>query len=164
MKLLNILFKVNKQFDDVVKILNNVQLFENLSLYDLESLSEVIQIKEFPENKIIFNQNDEADGLWIIAQGVLKIFLTTPEDKEIELSQLVDYNYFGEMALIQNIKRTASVKTVTACRLYFLSKENFEKLLRKNLKTTNKILYNIARMLSRRLQESNIKYLTKIDN
>ncbi|HOK40917.1 MAG TPA: cyclic nucleotide-binding domain-containing protein [bacterium] len=161
MKIIDLLFKINKQNDTIVQCLNNVQLFENLSLYDLENLAEVITVKKFPENAIIFKQNDEADGLWIIEKGILKIYMEIEEGKEIELTQLVDYNYFGEMALIQNAKRSASVKTIIPSTLYFLSKENFEKLIRKNLKTANKILYNISRMLSKRLQESNIKFLSK---
>lgn len=161
MKLVGLFFKANKTSDHVVKILNYVQLFENLSLYDLENLADVILEKELPQDHIVFRENDEADGLWIIEKGVLKIYKISAEDKEIELAQLVDYNYFGEMALIENIKRSASVKTKTPAKLLFLSKDNFEKLLRKNLKTTNKILYNISRMLSKRLRESNVKFLSK---
>jgi CRP/FNR family transcriptional regulator, cyclic AMP receptor protein len=162
MKILDILFRVSQTNDNIIQVLNNVQLFENLSLYDLENLSKVIDVHNFPENHILFKENEMADGLWIIAKGILKIYKNTVEGKEIEIAKLIDNNYFGEMGIIQSDKRTASVKTISESNLYFLSKENFENLLRRNLKTANKILYNISRMLSQRLSESNVRYITKI--
>ncbi|HPP86255.1 MAG TPA: cyclic nucleotide-binding domain-containing protein [bacterium] len=161
MNFFKILFKTKPADDETVVSLSKVQLFDNLSLNDLEELSLEIEEKNIDKDAIIFKENDESDGMYIIKNGGVNIVKQNDKGEEIVIVTLGNYDYFGEMSLIDNIKRTATVKTIIPTTLYFLSKENFNKMLKKNKNTTIKILFNLSRTLSRRLELTTKNFIFK---
>ena len=152
MNFFKILFSVKPTDDEIVINLSRVLLFDNLSLRDLEELSLEIEVKRLDKDAVIFSENDESDGMYIIQQGGVNILKKDKTGNEIVIATLGNFDYFGEMSLIDNIKRTATVKTIVPSVAYFLSKSNFHLMLKKNKFTTIKILFNLSRTLSRRLE------------
>ncbi|HPN31063.1 MAG TPA: cyclic nucleotide-binding domain-containing protein [bacterium] len=147
--------------DETVITLSKVQLFDNLSLHDLEELSLEIKELSYEQNSIVFSENDESDGMYIIKSGGVNITKKNDAGKEFVITTLGELNYFGEMSLIDNIKRTATVKTIIPTSAYFLSKIHFNAMLKKNKTTTIKILFNLSRTLSRRLELTTKNYIFK---
>lgn len=141
------LFSVRPVMDDeVMSVLSETRLFDNLSLADLERLSEVIEMREYEAGEVLFQQGDHGDGMYIIANGTVEIRLG---EKKIAL--LHEREFFGEIALIdESGRRTATVMAHNACRCLFLSREHFEQLMVSHV-TAAKILYQLCRVLSKRL-------------
>jgi len=147
--------------DETVVTLSKVQLFDNLSLHDLEELSLEIKELQFDKDAIIFRENDESDGMYIIKTGGVNILKRNESGADIVVTTLGELNYFGEMSLIDNIKRTATIKTIIPTVVYYLDKQHFHSMLKKNKTTTIKILFNICRTLSRRLELTTKSYIFK---
>ena len=155
------LFSTKPADDETVISLSKVQLFDNLSLNDLEELSVEIEELSFDKDSIVFKEGDETNGMFIIKEGGVNITKQNEQGKEIIIITLGNHDYFGEMSLIDNIRRTATVKTVIPTVVYFLSKQNFNKMLKKNKNTTIKILFNLSRTLSRRLELTTKNFIFK---
>lgn len=140
--------------DHLLTVLGETRLFENLSLADLEELAERIETRTCAAGEVIFRAGAAGDGLYIIDRGGIEVFLETDQG-ERRLASLHDREYFGEMALIdESGRRTASARARSETVLLFLSRDDFENLLASSHVTAARILYQLCRVLSRRLAQT----------
>ena len=75
----------------------------------------------------IFRKGDKGDNLYIISKGIVEI---VSEDESNVYSTLTEGSFFGEIALIKDITRTATARAASFCDLYYLEKTTFELLLK----------------------------------
>jgi CRP/FNR family cyclic AMP-dependent transcriptional regulator len=96
---------------------------------------------------------DATDSLYIVLSGRLKVMMSDAEGKEVILSILGPGEFFGEMGLIDDAPRSASVVTLEPCELLYLSKRDFKKCLAENFEMAMAVM----RGLVRRLREADRK-------
>lgn len=104
----------------------------------------------------IIRQGSEGDGMYLIESGTVEI-LREENGEEIHLADLSEEDFIGEMSLIDQQPRSASVRAKTDCALLHLSRTNFMHMLSKNHTTALKVTFNIARQLTTRLRQTNLK-------
>ncbi len=116
--------------------------------------------KTFDEGKIIFHEGEEGDRMYIIEEGTVRISKHIG-GKEYTLAVLPKGEFFGEMALVSRIKRSATATAADTVRLLEFDRQGFLGMIEKNAK----IALNIIDKLSRRLQQANqqIQYLKQKD-
>ncbi|MBW1742162.1 MAG: cyclic nucleotide-binding domain-containing protein [Deltaproteobacteria bacterium] len=102
-------------------------LFPTLSEDDVRKISSEIQ--DFAPDQPIFSEGDPGDGAYFILDGNVKVVSTSAEFKEVILGQLGEGEIFGEMSLIDEKPRSASIVTLTPCKLAYVGKEAFNKFL-----------------------------------
>jgi len=100
----------------------------------------------------IFEEGDSGDQMFIIQDGQVRITKKIG-GREHTYAVLGKGDFFGEMAIVTNVKRTATVKAVSQCRLLCFNREGFLSMINKN----PKIALNIIDKLCRRLQNSNMQ-------
>lgn len=127
---------INKEkITDIIgisKILMNIQMFSFLSSSQINSLILKLQSANFNKDEVIFKQNDPGDKFYIIQDG--EILIQHSEDGKITVEKtLFKGDYFGEIALIKNISRTASVISISQSRTFYLTKQNFYDVIKDNL-------------------------------
>lgn len=106
-----------------VLVLRQVELFKDLPGEVLLSIAEETKTLSFKKNDVIFLENTLPDGLYIIVSGKINIIR-----QEKVLNTLGEYQYFGELALIDNSVRTASAIAETDCECLFLDKSTFDRI------------------------------------
>jgi CRP-like cAMP-binding protein len=114
------------------------------------------QIKKYQQGDIIFTENSACDGMYIVDSGRVRVFKTIRTGKtlkEVELCILGSKAMFGEMAMIDESKRSASVQALepTACTI--ISKTIFED----QLSRIPPWMVNMIKILVSRLRETNEK-------
>jgi len=92
-----------------VKYLDRVDLFDGLSDEQAEVLKGRSRIRSFAPNTIVVNEGDDGSSLFVVQSGSLKVFLTDNVGREVTLSLLDPGDYFGELALLDDAPRSASV-------------------------------------------------------
>lgn len=110
--------------------------------------------KKFKTNDIIFSENSESDGMYIIESGKVRVFTHASSDSgsvEVELCILGPNSMFGEMALIDNGKRSATVQAVEETTCTVITKKMFED----QLERIPSWMVNMIRILVIRLRETN---------
>lgn len=105
-------------------VLREVALFDKLSDEALMALAEKTNLIEMIPGDIIFQQGDLPDGLYIVISGAVNV--TSGEDT---LAQLKEYDFFGEVALLNYGKRLATVTSVQEGTLLFLGISFFNDLM-----------------------------------
>ena len=142
-----------------IDLLRNIPLFRTLTLEYLYNIASKVEELEYEDDEVVFNINDEGDALYIIQSGTVHVLEPAEFQKnEIVLAELKCGDYFGEMALLTDDRRSASIRTSSPSTLLRLSKNDFQKLI-----DSNPALYiPIAYVLSQRLKEGNLKRKTEL--
>ena len=106
--------------------------------------------KVLPSDQIVFRENEEGDQMFIIQEGKVQISRQIA-GKATPIAVLEKGEFFGEMAIVNRIKRTASATTLEPTTLLAFDRVGLEQMIEKN----PKIALSIIDKLCRRLQNAN---------
>ena len=123
----------------------------------------VRQVKKFAKGDIIFSENSPCDGMYIIDSGRVRVFKTMgtgADKKEIDLCILGQKAMFGEMGMIDESPRSASVQALETVACTVITKQIFEDQLGK----IPPWMVNMIRILVSRLRETNEKLKSIIED
>src|SRR2546421_620414 len=104
-------------------------------------------------NTTIMSSGDATDSLYIVLSGRLKVMMSDSEGKEVILAILDPGEFFGEMGLIDDEPRSASVVTIEPCELLSIAKRDFKRVLTEN----SDMAMAVMRGLVRRLRQADRK-------
>lgn len=133
-------------------MLKQIEIFSGLSDQELDALAGVCVTRSYAKNTIIINENDFADSLYIIDSGKVKVYCSDKSGKEFIMNTMEAGEYFGELALLDDDKRSASVRTMDKSNFSIIYKEDFNRLMDEHP--------NIARTLIRNLTKR-VRILTE---
>ena len=136
-------------------------LFAGLNKEDFAALAAHALDKLYPPHVLLAQESGPGDSLYVILSGSVKVYVSHENGDEVILAFLGPGEVFGEMALVDNHRRSASVMTVEPCRLLSVSKTAFRECLAKN----PDIAFNLIKTLSGRIRllNDNIKSLALLD-
>ena len=145
----------------MVAILRNVPIFNNLLDDELEAVKKCTVTRNFPKNSIIINEGDSSDSLYIIVKGRVTVYLSDENGKEVILNSQGEGDYFGELALVDDDKRSASVVTAEKSTFLVISKSDFKKVLT----SQPELAFNLIRGLTHRVRHltDNVRSLALLD-
>jgi CRP/FNR family cyclic AMP-dependent transcriptional regulator len=109
-----------------------IPLFQGLPQESIDQLLSGGVRRTYPRNSVIINEGDEATSLYIVLSGRLKVYRADADGKEFILDTLSEGDHFGELALVDDEPRSASVATLEPCKLLVLSKAAFHESLARN--------------------------------
>lgn len=111
--------------------LKDLPFFRQVDEAVLGEIREMFATERSPEDRTIIYEGDPGDKFYIIVRGRViceKLAQKGPEDRPVLLD---DGDYFGEVALLRAVPRTASVRTMTPCVFLTLSNEQFHEVLKR---------------------------------
>jgi CRP/FNR family cyclic AMP-dependent transcriptional regulator len=142
-------------------ILKTVPLFSSLSDEQLRMLQPCLQQRSYPRNSFILRAGEETDALYIILSGRIKVLIPDEQGREVILATMGPNEFFGEMGLLDDQTRSASVETLEACQMLRFSKSGFIACLKDNFDLAMIIIKNLVARL--RAADRKIESLALID-
>ncbi len=110
--------------------LKKVPLFEAVELAFLEEIAPLFVTESYPTGKTIIQEGDPGDKFYIIVRG--KVEVTKDVDgRSAQLAVLSDGDFFGEIALLRDVARTATITALTPTMFITLSRESFRHIVDK---------------------------------
>ena len=128
--------------DTKVDSLRRSPLFENLSKDELEYLAKATEDLEVPEGKVLCREGEPAMEFFVIIDGEVEV---TRGGRR--LSTLRDGEFFGEIALFEDMPRTATVTATTPLRFFVLTRQSFWSMVDHMPQVERKILRALAKRL-----------------
>jgi CRP/FNR family cyclic AMP-dependent transcriptional regulator len=125
-------------------MLDQVEIFHGLSREELAALDASSSSESYSKNTVVIQENEPADALYVIESGRVKVYCSDKNGKEFIMNSLGVGDYFGELALLDDSARSASVRTVEPCQFRIVKKEDFSKVLTDNPGITQQLLGNLA--------------------
>ena len=139
--------------EQIVTVLEKVPLFEGLSRKDLEKIARLVRGRTVGPAELVFKEGDPGDKFFIVQSGSVEI-LTDKAGSEPDLLAVKRAgDAFGEMALLTDAPRSATVRAVEQTNLLVVSRDQFEQLLGGDTLATR-----VMRSLAKSLRSLNIRF------
>lgn len=143
-----------------ISMLREIKLLQPLKDSELSQVLQLGRMSHFEAHSNIVIEGELSWGLYLIMDGIVGIFKTNKLTGEnYDIGQLRKGNFFGEMSLIDNNPRSATVKALTACDLLYISKEAFQALLNHSPATKVRFFESCVKHLVTRLRELDDNYV-----
>ncbi|MFH1762253.1 MAG: cyclic nucleotide-binding domain-containing protein [bacterium] len=136
---------VNIDKNKIKAILGTVPLFAELSESETDNLCENIRVENYPAQTTVITQGEIGEKFYIIASGSAGVYIEHESGMETAEAILNTGDSFGEVALLDDIPRTASVRSLKPLTLLSLHKKYF-KSFASNLESEGKNITDIIRM------------------
>jgi signal transduction histidine kinase len=138
--------------------LESSKLFSSLSGQELTRLIEVAREIRFAPKQQIFQEGDKGDGLYVVKQGAVLVSSSLADEERKILSRLGPGELFGEMAVLDDEPRSATVTAELDTVVYFIPREELLQMLEHN----PSLAIKLVREISRRLREFNRHYIQEV--
>jgi CRP-like cAMP-binding protein len=136
---------------EALESLRAIPLFSRVSDEDLEDIASHLIERRFPKNSTVVEEGLPGDYMYVIREGRVKVTKASDDGREKIMNFLETGSFFGDMALLANDVRSASVKTLEPARLLALSRRDFIDLLRQS----PDLALAVIEELTNRLRETN---------
>jgi CRP-like cAMP-binding protein len=135
-----------------------IHLFAGLRSEALHLVAQVAVEETHPVGTVVFKHGDVGEKLYVIIEGRVRITREVQGMGEEALAIVGPGDVFGEMALLDDAPRSATARVHERCRLLAIHRDAFEDLLFVHKDLAYEVLWNVVRMLTRRLRETNDRF------
>ncbi len=130
-----------------ILFLRSVPLFADIDGNDLQWINEITREKKFKAGQTVFRENDVGDSLYIIINGSVRVL---KGEKQVILQILEERETFGEMSILDQEPRSATVEVQKDATLLAIKRDDFQRLLL----ARPQLAFSLFRTISRRLREA----------
>jgi CRP/FNR family cyclic AMP-dependent transcriptional regulator len=134
---------------NVTELFSKVPLFEGLPPAERLSLARAATLKTYRRGEMIVREGHPGESFFVIVHGRVAVTILSPDGREVVLNTLGEGDHFGEMALLDDSPRSASVVAQEKSDLAILSRAVFLDLLRSNFPLTRALLASFSQRLRR---------------
>ena len=125
--------------------LRQIPLFAKVGESDLRNIERLLIERRFPKHKTIVEEGLPGDYMYVIREGRVKVTKLSGDGREKILEFLEAGDFFGEMSLLDNAERSASVKALSATRILALSRHDFLAELRRSPDLAMAVIQELTR-------------------
>ncbi len=118
--------------------------FSDLGEDALTAIRHHVNTRTYPKNTIIINEGDHTSSLYVILSGKLKVFVSDDSGKELILNIHGPGEYIGELSVLDDQPRSASVVTLEKSKLLVMSKDQFRDCIKQHPDLAINLLRQIA--------------------
>jgi CRP-like cAMP-binding protein len=136
---------------EALESLRSIPLFSRVNDSDLEEIASHLIERRFPKHTTVIEEGLAGDYMYVIQDGRVKVTKASEDGREKIMNFLEAGSFFGDMAILDNETRSASVKTLEPSRLLALSRRDFMELLRQS----PDLALAVIEELTHRLRETN---------
>jgi CRP/FNR family cyclic AMP-dependent transcriptional regulator len=144
---------------DLFDALSSNQIFKGLDNEEVKEIALTCSEKNYPNGAVIFTETSSDCGMYILVSGQVDIQMNIGIDTELATVKVIhEGEVFGELSLVDRAPRSAAAKAAGDSKTYHLNADKFDELVAKNSRIGFVVMKNIAKIVSSRLRETNIKY------
>ena len=140
-------------FDRIENIIKEISFFEDFNDNEVYFFSKQLSLRAVPKDTILFGEGEIGDYLFFIVEGSVEVRLASVHAKSV----IATYGFgqcVGEMSLLDDYARSATVEVIEPSELLILTKINMERIVKENPTIGVKIYKSLAKNLSLRLRGS----------
>ncbi|MBI5200187.1 MAG: cyclic nucleotide-binding domain-containing protein [Elusimicrobia bacterium] len=147
-------FFIDANFAKKKAFLKSLSLFQDLSGRDIGHILAALHTKVYHEGEVLFVEGDPGQALFIIESGRVELSKIDPQGRQQRLITLGPGDFFGEMALLEQLPRSASATSLEKSTIHLLNRRKMEDLLHHHPLIGVSIMRHLAQLLSARLRRA----------
>jgi CRP/FNR family transcriptional regulator, cyclic AMP receptor protein len=137
--------------DEAVGLLSGVPVFETLDTRELGRIAQLAVPRRFDAGQVVFREGDASDTCYIVKVGHARAIREHPDGRSITLATFGPGDFFGELAMFDDERRSATIEAVDALGAFAILGPDMRRLMRDN----NEITVKLVTALGRRLRAAN---------
>jgi CRP/FNR family transcriptional regulator len=137
--------------EDTIALLARVPTFEALGPQELAHVAEVAVPRRFEPGRVIFREGDESDTCYVVRNGHARAIREHADGRTIALSTFGPGSIFGELAMFESERRSATVETLDGMEAVAILGADMRRLMREHVE----IALGVVTSLGRRLRAAN---------
>ncbi len=138
----------------IINFLFNIPMFDALRGDELSIVAKHMNFIDLGKNEILFKEGERGDYVAFVVEGSLDVLKAAGGGEYVVLVSLPKGRSIGEMSVIDDFPRSATVRARDGATLVILTRKGFELVLEKHPQVGVKILKGIARLLSQNLRQT----------
>ncbi|SHK50687.1 Cyclic nucleotide-binding domain-containing protein [Desulfatibacillum alkenivorans DSM 16219] len=139
---------------DILECLSVIPMFEDLTHEQMLAVSKQTLLLTVEAGETVFREGDKGDFVCFVAEGLLAVVKSLEGGKFAELTSLPQGSSIGEMAVIDDFPRSATVIARKPSQLITMTRSQFHRVVTENPEIGIKLLKGIARVLSMNLRKT----------
>lgn len=132
-----------------METLKKIPLFASLNFKEMAQVLEVAQVRNIEKGVEIIREGSTGEDMYIILKGKVDIIAGGHK-----VAELKPGNFFGEMSLIDRSPRSATVKTITDCKMLRITRSEFFPLLKREARIGLKVFWSFLQNMNKRLRDN----------
>ncbi|HTR82031.1 MAG TPA: cyclic nucleotide-binding domain-containing protein [Bacteroidota bacterium] len=136
-------------------MLSKIPVFEGLKTSELRQVAGIVHRRQYVAGEYVFYQGDPGLGMYVVEQGEVSVLLIGSDGSKKELAVLKDGDFFGELSLLDESPRSASVIALADANLIGFFRPDLFEIMEKAPGTGLKIVLKVAEMIGERLRNTN---------
>lgn len=135
---------------DKIEFLKKVPIFSELTTKELDRLAQVAHRRSYTKDQLILIEAEAGQTLFVLMSGQVKISRVDDQGREVVLAVMASGDFFGELALIDGLSRSANVTVLQNSEMLLINRDDFLQLLRE----CPSIAINLLKILAGRIRKS----------
>lgn len=124
----------------MIEILKSVPFFGQLADADIRAVADKVIMEYYPAGHVLFSEGDPGDKMYVIKTGAVQVVRGGAIIAELSHGQ-----FFGEMALVSDEPRNATIKVTSDVEVLVLKKDDFRHLIAENAAIASTISYEVVK-------------------
>ncbi|MCB2181735.1 MAG: cyclic nucleotide-binding domain-containing protein [Desulfobulbaceae bacterium] len=147
-----------ESFDRIEHILSELPFFEDFSSKELGFFSKNLSLRSVSADSLLFKEGDVGDYLFFVVNGFVEVKIESQHSSQLVLAKFGPGSSIGEMSLIDDYPRSASIRVSEPSELLLLSRKRLDRICNEDPVVGMKFLKSLARTLSYRLRRANGRF------
>lgn len=141
--------------------IGNISIFAGLKEDELQAIEALAQTRHMGRGSVVIQEGDSSSSLYLLLDGRVKVYVSDSEGKEFILDTLEPGDYFGELSLLDEEERSASVMATEKCSFSVIRRQDFVELLQTYPSIGHKLVVNLVQRI--RILNESVKSLALKD-
>jgi len=150
-------FKAKIKPASMEEMLSKIPVFEKLEVKELRQIATIVHRRQYSKGEYVFYQGDPGLGMYVVEKGKVGI-VVGDNGSQKEVTELGDGDFFGEISLLDESPRSASIIVKEDSHLIGFFRPDLFELIERTPKTGLKIIVKLAEMIGERLRHMNSEF------
>lgn len=124
--------KSDDQRQRLAEAVKNILLFRSLDKEQMQDVLDAMFERKIAENELVIKQGDDGDNFYVIQDGIFNVYVGETEEDQKHIFAYENSGSFGELALLYNMPRAATVKAVTPGSVWAMDRHTFRRIILKS--------------------------------
>lgn len=142
---------------EIQRVLKGAQLFRNFTDTGLQIVASIAQQKQVPAGTPLFVENMIGDGLYVIAEGRIRLSVRGPSGQDVTLTTLGPHESLGEAALLRSGPRLCSATAEVPSTVIEISRRDMAMLQRTKPQACLKLMMGVVDLIGERLRNADVE-------
>jgi CRP/FNR family cyclic AMP-dependent transcriptional regulator len=134
---------------DMMHLLSRMPLFAGLSKSELHMVAQITKRQHYARHQVIIKSSERGNVFFLLTKGIVRVSVEGSRGKEVILGVLYPNDFFGEMAVLDGLPRSATVTAMEETAVLVISRKDFLEWIRKVPQVAAKMIVTLSLRLRR---------------